>query len=80
MLSMAFHPDYELNGYVYLFFVQNNAGTMQSVIARFEESADGNSLVPSSRVDLIVYDQNYPIHNGGQIAFGNDGYLVRRLW
>jgi glucose/arabinose dehydrogenase len=78
LLGLAFHPDYESNGY---FFVNYTAANpRRSVISRFSvslvnpDSADKNS-------ELILFEQSQPFsnHNGGQVAFGSDGYLYIAL-
>lgn len=75
VLGMAFHPDYLFNGEVYLSFTTPSGNPMTSVIARFTENASGTSLNTSSRQDILTLSQPYANHNGGNIAFGPDGYL-----
>lgn len=79
LLGLALAPDYTSSGRFYVNFT-NPAG--DTVIARFRRSA-GNPQVADSltRFDLrwpsglpyIV--QPYSNHNGGDLAFGPDGYL-----
>jgi glucose/arabinose dehydrogenase len=75
LLGMAFHPNYQTNRQVYLSFTTQptSGGVMKSVIARFTES--GGVLTASSRTDILTVNQPYTNHNGGNIAFGPDGYL-----
>lgn len=74
LLGMAFHPDYgDTNWYVYLSY--NLGGPLRSVIARFESKDNGLTLDAADATVLITLTQPYPNHNGGQIAFGPDGYL-----
>jgi glucose/arabinose dehydrogenase len=72
LLGLAFHPQYVENG---TFFVNYSAGTGDTVIARYQVSADPNVADPNSEMILMTYDQPYENHNGGQLAFGPDGYL-----
>ena len=73
LLGLAFHPDYKQNGYFFVNYT-NLAGDTQ--IARFQVNAqDPETAVPASEVILLTLDQPYPNHNGGQLAFGPDGYL-----
>ena len=73
MLGLAFHPDYEANGY---FFVNYTAsGPNRTVISRFKVSADQNKADPSSEQVILTFEQPYSNHNGGQVSFGPDGYL-----
>jgi cysteine-rich repeat protein len=72
LLSMAFHPDYESNG---LFFVNYTDNDGDTVVARYQVGADPDVADVSSGVTLLVVDQPRRNHNGGQIAFGPDGYL-----
>jgi glucose/arabinose dehydrogenase len=44
-----------------------------TVIARY--TARGNTADPKSAAVLLKIDQPYANHNGGQLAFGPDGYL-----
>ncbi len=73
LLSMAFHPRYRDNGLFYVFY------TTGDLITRVSEfSVDpGNPQrgVPSSERVLLDVEQPAGNHNGGQIAFGPDGYL-----
>lgn len=72
LLGLAFHPDYAANGYFYVNYTDLNGDT---VISRFHVSPDPNRADPSSETVLLTYDQPYPNHNGGGLAFGPDGYL-----
>jgi glucose/arabinose dehydrogenase len=79
LLGLAFPPNYGSSGRFYVYF--NNAAS-NVVVARFKRSA-GNPLVadPASQFDLRWPDGNrfithpFSNHNGGNIAFGPDGYL-----
>jgi glucose/arabinose dehydrogenase len=73
LLSMAFHPGYEENGYFYVNYTNTSGST---VIARYKRS-DANPDVadPASGVTLMTISQPYSNHNGGQLQFGPDGYL-----
>ncbi len=72
LLSVAFHPDYPTNG---RFFVDYTNKQGDTVISRFQVSPDPNRADPASEVILLTIAQPYVNHNGGQIAFGPDGYL-----
>ena len=71
LLGLAFDPNYETNGYFYVYY--SAAGPRRSVISRFSvESGKGDA---SSEKQVIVIPQPYSNHNGGHIVFGPDGYL-----
>jgi glucose/arabinose dehydrogenase len=72
LLGLAFHPQYQENG---RFFVNYTDSRGDTVIARFQVSSDPNVADPASEVPLLGYDQPFPNHNGGAMAFGPDGYL-----
>lgn len=73
LLGLAFHPNYIVNGYSYIYYTRLADGA--SVIARYSVSADPNQVDPQSAKILLTIDQPYSNHNGGQLAFGIDGYL-----
>lgn len=74
LLGLAFHPDYESNGYFYVNYTGQGGDT---VIARFH--AAGNAAELESRTVLLQVEQPYPNHNGGALVFGPDGYLYIAL-
>jgi glucose/arabinose dehydrogenase len=77
LLGLAFAPDYTSSGRFFVNFT-NPAG--HTVIARFKRSADPLVADPASQFDLqfggtrFIF-QPYANHNGGNLAFGPDGYL-----
>ena len=74
LLGLAFHPDYGNNGYFYVNYIAPNP--RRTVIARYEVSAtDSNTANNESEMIILEIDQPYNNHNGGQIAFGSDGFL-----
>jgi glucose/arabinose dehydrogenase len=72
LLSIAFHPDYAANGYVFASYTNTQGDTR---LVRFRVSADPESLDATSGDTILALDQPYANHNGGLIAFGPDGYL-----
>ena len=74
LLGLAFHPDYANNGYFYVNYTASSP--RRTVIARFEASEnDPNIADPGSELVILEIEQPYGNHNGGQLAFGPDGYL-----
>ena len=73
LLGLAFHPDYQNNG---LFFVNYTAsGNGDITIARYQVSADPDVADATSGRVLVTIPHPGPSHQGGQLAFGGDGYL-----
>lgn len=72
LLGLAFHPNYQENGYFFLDYTDVNGRTN---IARYRVSDDPNVADPASGQILLTIPQPYENHNGGMIAFGPDGYL-----
>lgn len=74
LLGLAFHPNYSSNGY---FYVDYTADTpRRTVIARYTvDSGNPTQADPSSEQIILEVEQPEANHNGGQIAFGPDGYL-----
>ena len=74
LLSLAFHPNYATNGFLYVYYT-NSAGNLE--LARYHvNSGSPNTLDASSKV--IVLTIPHPTnsnHNGGELHFGTDGYL-----
>lgn len=74
LLGLAFHPDYESNGYFYVNYTAANPN--RTVISRFQVSVSNvNQAGPSSELVLLEFNQPFSNHNGGQISFGPDGFL-----
>jgi cysteine-rich repeat protein len=72
LLGLAFHPDFEQNGRFFLNYTDTNGDT---VIARYDVSADPARANPESERILRSIPQPFSNHNGGQVAFGPDGFL-----
>lgn len=74
LLSVAFHPQYAANGFLFIYYT-NGAGDIE--IARYQRfSSNSNAADPASRaVMLTIPHPNNTNHNGGQLQFGPDGYL-----
>jgi glucose/arabinose dehydrogenase len=73
LLGLSFHPDYASNGFFYVYYTP---GPAESVLSRFSvSSTDPDSADPLSETILFRIEQPYTNHNGGQVAFGPDGYL-----
>jgi glucose/arabinose dehydrogenase len=72
LLGLAFHPDFAANG---LFYVNYTDGDGDTVIARYRVGDDPNRADAAGEVVVLTFDQPYPNHNGGGMAFGPDGDL-----
>ena len=79
LLGLAFAPDAQ-SGRVYVNFTNRSGDT---VVARFKRTSDPQIADAFSRFDLrwggpngsAVIAQPFSNHNGGNLAFGPDGYL-----
>jgi glucose/arabinose dehydrogenase len=74
LLGLAFHPDYEKNGFFYVNYTGAGGHTR---ISRFQ--ASGNSADKNSETVLLLIEQPFQNHNGGALAFGPDGRLYAAL-
>ena len=73
-LGLAFHPDYQNNGYFYVYYTATS-GDGDSYIRRYQRTDDDHATT-SGALTLMSFDQPYWNHNGGWLGFGpNDGYL-----
>jgi glucose/arabinose dehydrogenase len=73
LLSMVFHPDYADNGLFYVYYT-NAAGDLD--LARYQVYPNNPDLAnPSSKVLLLSIPHPDIYHYGGELHFGNDGYL-----
>ena len=73
LLGLAFHPQYHSNGFFFVNYINNSGNT---VVSRFiTNPPDSNVADDTTEEILLTINQPYTNHNGGDLAFGNDGNL-----
>ena len=76
LLGMAFHPNYPQTPEIFLSYtINHNNPSMRSVFSRFILDDITNPGAGTVEQVLLQVDQDFDNHNGGDIAFGPDGYL-----
>jgi len=73
LLGIAFHPNYGSNGRFYVNYITNQGCTRCTRISEFTLGA--TSVLEDSERIVMTINQPASNHNGGQIAFGPDGFL-----
>jgi glucose/arabinose dehydrogenase len=76
LLGLAFPPDYASTGRFVVHYTDNAGNTRVSV---FQVSTNPDIADASSEQVILTADQPAPNHNGGQVAFGPDGFLYLGL-
>ena len=67
LLGLAFHPDYQDNGFFYVNYTNNSSDT---TIRRYAVSGNPDLADSGSGSTLLTIDQPFSNHNGGWIGFG----------
>jgi hypothetical protein len=75
LLGMAFHPDYPTDPRVYLSYTETVGSQLVSRVVEYQTKDQGQTLDDSTRRPILTVNQPEANHNGGNIAFGPDGYL-----
>lgn len=76
LLGLAFDPKYKTNRRLYVHYTDRNGDT---VLARYTATPDFSRADPASAKTLFTAQQPFANHNGGQLAFGPDGFLYLGL-
>jgi len=73
LLGLAFHPDYQNNGFFYVNYTDTSGDTQ---VSRFSvDPGDPDVALPGSELNLLSIDQPFSNHNAGSLAFSPDGFL-----
>ncbi len=72
LLGLAFHPQYEDNGWFYINYTGTGGATF---IDRYQVSEDPDIADSASVQTVLTFSQPFSNHNGGWMGFGPDGYL-----
>jgi hypothetical protein len=77
LLGLAFDPSFATNGRFVVHYTDLAGAT---TLSRFQVSlADPNQADPASEAVILTATQPFSNHNGGQVAFGPDGFLYLGL-
>lgn len=74
LLSVAFHPEFRENGRLFVNYTSSSGG-LHTVISEFHTGSGGDFADRGRERIILEVAQPFSNHNGGQIAFGPDGYL-----
>jgi glucose/arabinose dehydrogenase len=75
LYDMVFHPNFKENGLFYIHYAELLRNG-DSLIVQYQVSKDNpNKADPESAKAILHVEQPYANHNGGELAFGPDGYL-----
>src|SRR3989454_2879811 len=78
LLSVAFHPDFETNGFFFVNYTSQPNGTIadgDTVVARYHATPTADQADPLSEQLVFSVHQPFANHNGGLNLFGPDGLL-----
>ncbi|WP_435020041.1 PQQ-dependent sugar dehydrogenase [Tundrisphaera sp. TA3] len=71
--GLDFHPDYARNGHLFVGQNRNVGKEARTRVSRFTVDRETGTIDPAS--EFVVIEWNSNGHNGGDVAFGNDGML-----
>ena len=72
LLSVVFPKNYSRKGHFYVNYTDKSGDT---VVARYRTTSNPDIADPNSEELILSVKQPYANHNGGQLAFGHDGFL-----
>ncbi len=73
LLSLAFHPDFKNNGYLFIYYTAQDG---DNTLARLKIDPLRSNLISIDSLEvLFAVKDPASNHNGGMLAFGPDGYL-----
>ena len=73
MLNLIFHPNFQENHYFYLYYTKPDP--LRIVVSRWTMNPQTIKADLESEKVLFEYEKAKTGHNGGQLAFGPDGFL-----
>lgn len=73
LLGLVFDPHFDENRHFYVYY--SVSSPRRSVISRFTEEPETGVADPASEHILMEVRQPFQNHNGGHLAFGQDGFL-----
>ncbi len=76
LLGLAFHPDYAINGFFYVYYSDSNL--LVNRLTRYSISENPNIADPTSEVHLLSIPSSER-HNAGWIGFGPDGFMYMAI-
>jgi len=72
LLGIVLDPGFAQNGRLFLYLTDRMS---RMVLLEYHMAPDGVVVDPASRREILAIPDPDPFHNGGQLAFGPDGYL-----
>jgi glucose/arabinose dehydrogenase len=75
LLGLAFHPEFAVNGRAFVNYSQLAGGTLRSITSEFTSADGGATLDAGTERVLMTVNKLASNHNGGNLAFGPDGFL-----
>jgi glucose/arabinose dehydrogenase len=80
LLGLTFHPNFNTTRRFFVHYTRRVGTQLQSVISEFSASnINPNQADVASERPLLIVNQPFDTHNGGQLAFGHDGFLYVAL-
>jgi glucose/arabinose dehydrogenase len=77
LLSVAFHPQYSINHFFYVYFTTQPNGDIR--VERFTTTTPDVADAASSKLIITTAHSSQANHNGGLLTFGPDGMLYAGL-
>jgi len=78
LLGLAFHPNYESNRQFYVNYTYDPSGSNddRTRVAMYQASVGNPNIADTTESAILEFAQNASNHNGGDMHFDPDGYLV----
>lgn len=75
LLGLAFHPGFAENGKFYVDYNDINENGAVTISEYMVDPENPNRADTKTQRPLLVIPKHSPLHNGGTLRFGQDGYL-----
>jgi glucose/arabinose dehydrogenase len=79
LLGLALHPGWPETPRAFIHYTDRNGNTVVAEFAGSQAPGEPPAIDASSERVILALPQPYANHNGGQLAFGPDGYLYLGL-